>query len=349
MGNPGVGKSTLLNGILGEAKFKAGINIGSGLTSALQWETGLYGIHFADTPGLADIKSREQAAEEITNALKTDNDDHKLVFVVTLSNGRVSPQDVATIKTTLNALSQLEGEIPYGIIANQISKGVMKRLKENKDDYNKLLVNLSTDSFSSHHKSFIHLYPKKDELEDEENAVHQITDELQHFLQALPSVKIEPDQVVNLNPNEFDTLKKKFEEEISILYQQKDLMEKKMAKMAKDNEQRIKLLEDNLTRGTSSSSTSFFEAGISILPTIANCINAFQANSVQADAGQGTATEDKDVLVGKIWGNHQASKVIRCFLDNNPEVEREGWKWNGQWITKEDGSSYAGMSREKHN
>jgi ribosome biogenesis GTPase A len=75
VGNPGTGKSTLLNGILGEAKFKAGINI-SGITTKFQWEIVLYGgIDFADTPGLAHIKSREQAGEEITNAFKSSNDE----------------------------------------------------------------------------------------------------------------------------------------------------------------------------------------------------------------------------------------------------------------------------------
>lgn len=87
-----------------------------------------------------------------------------------------------TIETILAALSQLEREISFGIIVNQISKVLMEKLtNDNKDDFNELLGRLNTDSSSSHHKSFIHLYSRKEELDEIENAVYQIIAELLHF------------------------------------------------------------------------------------------------------------------------------------------------------------------------
>ncbi len=37
VGNPGTGKSTLLNSLIGSVQFKSGISYGGGLTSCLQW------------------------------------------------------------------------------------------------------------------------------------------------------------------------------------------------------------------------------------------------------------------------------------------------------------------------
>jgi putative ribosome biogenesis GTPase RsgA len=67
VGNPGVGKSTLLSGLVGTAEFKSGICFGTGLTTAVQsYHDPLTGNDFVDTPGLADVKMREEAADEIS-------------------------------------------------------------------------------------------------------------------------------------------------------------------------------------------------------------------------------------------------------------------------------------------
>ena len=60
IGNPGVGKSTILNGILMEARFKSGFSPGKGLTSVLQCEE-KNGKIYVDTPGLADEKQQKKS------------------------------------------------------------------------------------------------------------------------------------------------------------------------------------------------------------------------------------------------------------------------------------------------
>ena len=57
VGNPGSGKSTILNSLAGEVLFKAGVNIGQGLTFKLDEAENKNG-HFLDTPGLADEELR---------------------------------------------------------------------------------------------------------------------------------------------------------------------------------------------------------------------------------------------------------------------------------------------------
>ena len=70
VGNPGVGKSTILNALIQAYKFKTGISLGKGLTSVLDRQTDEFGNILIDTPGLADIKMRKQASVEIVKALK---------------------------------------------------------------------------------------------------------------------------------------------------------------------------------------------------------------------------------------------------------------------------------------
>ena len=95
IGNPGVGKSTLINCLTQKNLFKSGVAIGGGLTTQLQQEK--HGdVVYMDTPGLADVQLRKAAAKAITEALKK-NGIYKIFFVITLEAGRVRPVDLATI------------------------------------------------------------------------------------------------------------------------------------------------------------------------------------------------------------------------------------------------------------
>jgi len=64
IGNPGTGKSTLVNGIVGRVVFKSGVSFGSGMTAHMQSVTH-EGVIYSETPGLDDVEAREAAGREI--------------------------------------------------------------------------------------------------------------------------------------------------------------------------------------------------------------------------------------------------------------------------------------------
>ena len=71
MGNPGAGKSTLCNALMGKALFKAGIpDDGKGVTILFESKKTPHGFEIYDSPGLDDIEYREKASDEITKGLR---------------------------------------------------------------------------------------------------------------------------------------------------------------------------------------------------------------------------------------------------------------------------------------
>ena len=182
VGNPGTGKSTLLNGIIGghEATFRSGVSFGPGLTIELQWKQDPKTEYwYGDTPGLSDVQQRKKAALAITKALRAGEDDYKLVFVITEEAGRVKAVDISTITTVLKAI--VEGgavKMPkYGIIVNKISKKKIKRLHENV----KSMENFKTCLHGNYPTDCVHFYAMNDDLHDEDNIVHTITPELSGY------------------------------------------------------------------------------------------------------------------------------------------------------------------------
>lgn len=125
-GNPGVGKSTILNAFMGKNAFASGVAIGEGLTTALQTcETER--CYLSDTPGLDDIARREQAASEIASALGSHRRIH-LIFVCTLESGRVKPADLATIRIVLKGIDDVgvDASLKYSVIINKCSESVLR-------------------------------------------------------------------------------------------------------------------------------------------------------------------------------------------------------------------------------
>ena len=120
-GNPGVGKSTILNTIIGRAVFDSGISLGSGMTTVLQnYSDG--GYTYTDTPGLDDVRTRKKAAEEISQALKLGGD-IQLIFVMTLEAGRIRGVDMATMTQILDAIEEVGVSVNYKftILVNKVS------------------------------------------------------------------------------------------------------------------------------------------------------------------------------------------------------------------------------------
>ena len=132
VGNPGVGKSTLLSAVSG-LHFESGWSWVNGLTQELRFQSSpaLPGVRFGDTPGLADVSMAERAAKAINEAF-SDAARHgrnvKLFFVITCESGRLRPEDLFTIKQVMQSI-ELPGAVGavkpgpncYGLLINKCS------------------------------------------------------------------------------------------------------------------------------------------------------------------------------------------------------------------------------------
>ena len=188
IGNPGVGKSTILNGLIGVAHFKSGVSLGQGMTYQLDVFKPEGQPHtFMDTPGLSDAKMRKQAAEAITQALKKDGN-YKVFFIVTLESGRVRPDDATTMKLVLEAAPAIGNK--YGIIINKVTKGIMDKVSSQSDAFEVILSSLWADLPEESKTKLVTLNGMDDLLEDRDNILQRPPEALIDFIRATPGTEI---------------------------------------------------------------------------------------------------------------------------------------------------------------
>ncbi|KAG3115749.1 hypothetical protein PI124_g8347 [Phytophthora idaei] len=151
LGNPGTGKSTLINCLAGAAIFKSGLSYGGGLTQ--EFQTRIHGnVQYMDTPGLADRNIQEKAAAAITEALRQSGT-YKLFFMVRLENGRVVSDDLATIEIVLSSI-ELD-EIPFAVIVNNVKKRQYTNMMEKGADYLKVVTLINSIKHKTSNITFI--------------------------------------------------------------------------------------------------------------------------------------------------------------------------------------------------
>ena len=237
IGNPGVGKSTLVNCLAQEILFNNGVSIGGGMTYQME-KREHDGIIYMDTPGLADIKLRKAAAEAITKALRQ-NGIYQIFFVVTLEAGRVRPQDLATIKLVLENAKDITY---YSLIVNKLTKTLYKKFQENdKQKLKELVSELNFGRESNVEPPAILLLLREDDLDDVDNAFTEIQS-LKKFVDDAPCMIVVPDHVRDIpGDDSFDKIVAIFEEQLSQLRQDNEQMRARL----EDTERKYREMKEN--------------------------------------------------------------------------------------------------------
>ena len=191
-----------------------------------------------DTPGLADIKLREQAAKAITEALKKDGR-YQIFFVITLEAGRIRPEDMTTIKLVLESASDITH---YSIIINKLSNNAYNCLIEDNAKLLKILVAEMIEQFNlKKDPPTVLLLLNHNDLYDAKDKVIKL-DELDEFAKEAPCMIVKPTSVVDItdDPSSFQKVMEILMQKIVELRND----QKRLIKQQKDTEEKYhKLLQ----------------------------------------------------------------------------------------------------------
>lgn len=151
IGNPGVGKSTILNTIIGTVEFPSGPSFVSGLTKRTARVERLIDEQMytlVDTPGLDDLHGRQEAARQISHALSVSETRLRILFIATLEAGRVRASDLATLDTVVTALDNAGLPIAgrFSLLINKCEQSVYEAL----EDYDQAQKILSSFNYICH-------------------------------------------------------------------------------------------------------------------------------------------------------------------------------------------------------
>ncbi|RLN70019.1 hypothetical protein BBJ28_00020632 [Nothophytophthora sp. Chile5] len=211
LGNPGTGKSTLINCLVSERVFDSGVSYGSGLTQFFQKHYH-NGIVYMDTPGLADRKIQEQAAAAITEALQQSGR-YKLFFMVRLENGRVVSDDLATIEAVMASIDMKD--VPFSVIVNNVKKKQYATMMEKGEEFWKVVTMINSTKYTTPHIVFIPVLPN---LEEEDNAYTDLPGNVKSFIRNdAPTVVIAPQDVNAIKAADFKRLVDELREELERL------------------------------------------------------------------------------------------------------------------------------------
>jgi hypothetical protein len=235
LGNPGTGKSTLINCLLGDAQFKSGLSWGGGLTQDYQ-RFDKDGIAYMDAPGLADETIQLQAAQAITKALKQSGK-YKLFFMVRLQNGRVVGEDLVTLERVLDSIDAGDLNYKFTIVINCLGERQYQALAARGDEYKtiKTLINRRylTESFC-----FI---PRIEALEEKSDAVVELPQKVREFLDnEAPTITVEEQHVKPIAVDGFDAQAQEIKSELEKLRQDQSALLQAMKDQEKRHDEAMK-------------------------------------------------------------------------------------------------------------
>jgi GTPase Era involved in 16S rRNA processing len=210
-GNPGVGKSTILNSLTGAGTpiFRSGFSVSTGMTTVLQkFETESYVL--GDTPGLMDIETKERAAQAIVSLFRSVKF-MKLIFVVTIESGRIRPQDVTTMDIILSSFQNIDMTNKFGIVINKISPRAKARLSTGPE----LLVTFAALNvkFKTCH---IVINESDENLVDADNVMSEPTEPVLLVIANVLTIRV--DGVTDIVLDEVEKLRTEYETKLNNLY-----------------------------------------------------------------------------------------------------------------------------------
>lgn len=206
-GNPGVGKSALLNCLARKTLFRSGVNLARGLTESLQTET-IGDVTLSDTPGLDDVNIRERAAGEISKVIRKGGR-LTIIFVITLEAGRLRPADKAVIKTILDAIKKLRinTDYKYSILVNKCEADVLSMLQSDKEGRTILESVLGVGKEFSH----IAYMPNIPDASREADALIRCKPSFLQFISDAPEMPLRPDNNASVLYEGYSSLIEKLE------------------------------------------------------------------------------------------------------------------------------------------
>jgi len=248
VGNPGSGKSTILNALTGAQNFEAGVSFGSGLTSKLQ-EVVVNGIKYADTPGVADDTYRAAAGQAMAEVFKAGGR-IKTLFFITQQAGRVVVQDVATMRIVLDSVPDIGQN--YGIIVNKMSSEVLSEMSkpDNAMAFITSLFQGIPDKFKHNNIIFIASNPTIAQGKKTFLTMDELNPSLREFLKFnVPYATIEPGKFTDIPVDQFDRLTKQIEDlqlEVQLSKEAQEEETKRLAAKVQEAEAaKLQQLEDS--------------------------------------------------------------------------------------------------------